>query len=53
MVQLGGGLGLGQEADGGPDPGQDYLQGAEAVEADLPGAIDDAEPPRPSSHRIS
>ena len=45
VLQAGDGLGLGQEADGGlgagMGAGQDHLQGAGAVQADLPGPVDD------------
>ena len=46
VLQAGDGLRLGQEADGGlgagMGAGQDHLQDAGAVQADLPGAVDDA-----------
>ena len=45
VLELGDGLGLGQEAGGGDGvgvgAGQDHLQGAGAVQADLPGLVDD------------
>ena len=46
VLQAGDGLRLGQEAGGGlgagMGAGQDHLQGAGAVQADLPGLVDDA-----------
>ncbi len=46
VLELGDGLGLGEEADGGLAPawvpGQDHLQGDGAVEPDLSGLVDDA-----------
>ena len=46
MVEVGGRLGLGVEAlhvgVGGQLAGQDHLEGDDAIEADLPGLVDDA-----------
>ena len=46
VLELGDGLGLGQEAGGGLGAGvragQDHLQGDDAVEPDLAGLVDDA-----------